>query len=79
MKIRDILAINPEDILKMSEGELRTIVRDLGRVANTRITKLEKAGLTHISQAYQTAFPKQKRGKNIGRKSQKTGRSRAKG
>lgn len=80
MKINDILAIDPEDILKMSEVELRTVVRDLGRVANTRITKLEKAGLTHISQAYQTAFPKQKRGKNIGRKSRnKTGRFSAKG
>ena len=76
MKIRDILAINPEDILKMSEGELRTVVRDLGRVANARITKLEKAGLTHISQAYQTAFPKQKKS----RKSRnKTGRFSAKG
>lgn len=79
MKIRDVLAIDPEDILKMSEGELRTIVRDLGKVANTRITKLEKAGLTHISQAYQTAFPTQKRGRNRGRKSQKTGRFSAKG
>ena len=79
MKIRDILAIEPEDILKMSEGELRTVVRDLGRVANARITKLEKAGLTHISQAYQTAFPKQKKGRNTGRKSQKTGRFSAKG
>ena len=76
MKVKDILAINPEDILKMSEGELRTIVRDLGRVANARITKLEKAGLTHISQAYQTAFPKQKKS----RKSRnKTGRFSAKG
>ena len=76
MKIKDILAINPEDILKMPEDELRTVVRDLGRVANMRITKLEKAGLTNISQAYQTAFPKQKKS----RKSRnKTGRFSAKG
>ena len=43
MTIEDILNLGDEEISKLNQKELGKIVRDLGKVVNSRIARLEKA------------------------------------
>lgn len=52
--VNEVKAITQADLLKknMSDAELKTLVRDASKIANERITRLEKSGMAELSRAY---------------------------
>ena len=54
MKISELQAITPEQLLKMNTKELQSTVKQLNRHVERRMSKLEQAGIENQSPAYRS-------------------------
>lgn len=54
MKIAELQAITPEQLLRMNTKELQTVVKQLNKHVERRMSKLEQSGIENQSPAYRS-------------------------